>query len=95
MYTIRVAPTGQTFNCKPEEDLLQTARRSGIKIPSGCRSGGCGMCKIRVVQGHFVRGPSSMAVLPQEERADHYTLACRTYPQGDLDIELIKGLERI
>jgi ferredoxin len=72
--------------CKEKEDVLAAARRQGVMIPQGCRGGGCGMCKIRVEEGNFERGTSSMAVLSEEERRQNYSLSCKTYPQSDLRI---------
>lgn len=79
---------GKTFLCSRTEDLLTAACRQGIVIPVGCRGGGCGMCKIQVTDGMFERGMSSMSVLSEEERKENYSLACKTYPQGDIRINL-------
>lgn len=78
----------KVFMCSRTEDLLTAARRHGIAIPFGCRSGGCGMCKIKVTDGLFERGMSSMSVLSEEERNENYSLACKTYPLGDIRINL-------
>ena len=89
MYKIQLDHSPEkTFLCSRTEDLLTAARRQGVAIPVGCRGGGCGMCKIRVTEGMFERGTSSMAVLSEAERRENYGLACKTYPQGDLRIHV-------
>ncbi|WP_191090751.1 2Fe-2S iron-sulfur cluster-binding protein [Niallia endozanthoxylica] len=70
------------------ESVLNGAQRNGVKIPYACKGGGCGLCKIRVEEGEFERGPSSIAVLPNHERDLNYTLACKTYPKSNLTIQI-------
>jgi ferredoxin len=43
---------------------------------------------VRVEEGEFERGRSSVAVLPNDERDLNYTLACKTYPKGNMKIQL-------
>ncbi|WP_102346656.1 2Fe-2S iron-sulfur cluster-binding protein [Bacillus sp. Marseille-P3661] len=78
------------FICGSNEDLITAHRKvMGSAIPFGCRGGGCGMCKIEVIEGDYTLGTSSMAVLPQEERELKYALACKTYPKGELKIRVV------
>jgi len=70
------------------ESVLDGAQRNGVKIPYACKGGGCGLCKIKVEEGEFERGPSSIAVLPNHERNLNYTLACKTYPKSNLMIQI-------
>ncbi|WP_134700605.1 2Fe-2S iron-sulfur cluster binding domain-containing protein [Ammoniphilus sp. YIM 78166] len=89
MFNIQVEHReGKVFRCAEKEDVLTAARRQGVAIPLGCRGGGCGMCKIQVTKGKFDRGKSSMEVLPEGEREKNYSLACKTYPLGDLTIKI-------
>lgn len=76
------------FWCLQEETLLDAACRQGIFIPYACKGGGCGMCKIRVVEGNYERGLCSKAVLSDPQRVEHYTLACKTFPRSDLKVNL-------
>ncbi len=91
MYTVQVEVDGligRIIKCSGTEDLLTAARRQGIAIPLGCRGGGCGMCKIQVIEGSFNRGTSSLAVLTEVDRKENYSLACKTYPQADIRIKI-------
>ena len=47
-----------------------------------------GFVEIKVEYGEFERGRCSMAVLPNDERALDYTLACKTFPKGNMEIDL-------
>lgn len=80
----------ETFSCKHGEDLLRCAQKHNIQLPYACRGGGCGLCKVKVTSGNYQLGPSSKAVLSDEERKDNYVLACKTYPQSELNFQLIK-----
>lgn len=47
---------GQTFCAHPGDLLLDAALTSGVDIPHECRSGLCGTCRVRVVEGHVLGG---------------------------------------
>lgn len=81
--------------CDERESLLDAVNRQGFEIPYACKGGGCGLCKIKVHDGHFERLKCSKAVLSDEERLMNYTLACKTYPKSDMkiSIELSKVVE--
>ncbi|MFD1691906.1 2Fe-2S iron-sulfur cluster-binding protein [Azotobacter chroococcum] len=49
-------------------------------IPVGCRGGGCGVCKVRVVSGRFDFGAMSCRHVSADERGRGLALACRLFP---------------
>lgn len=91
MFTIKITDTNEP-NCQwisiDTESVLDGAQKNGVKIPYACKGGGCGLCKVRVEEGEFERGRSSIAVLPNDERILNYTLACKTYPKSNMKIQL-------
>lgn len=76
------------YICSEEQDILGAATRSLVRIPSACRGGGCGLCKIKVIEGQFERGKCSKNALNDEERNKNYSLACKTYPKSDMVIAI-------
>ena len=66
---------------------MEALRRKGI--PVGCRSGGCGVCKIRIEKGTVRRGPTSRAHVSLEDEAEGVALACRCYPEADLELSVL------
>lgn len=85
MYKVELAEHEEvSFVCYEGEDVLTAAKRQGVSIPSGCRSGGCGMCKIKVQEGDYQIGTSSKTVLTETERGQRFALACRTFPKSGL-----------
>jgi ferredoxin len=86
-FQITIDSTGETFQCGPETNVLEAMEAALCKgIPVGCRNGGCGACKARVVRGQYITRKMNRAVVSEEEQGKGIVLACKTYPQGDLTI---------
>ncbi|MEW9670019.1 2Fe-2S iron-sulfur cluster-binding protein [Ammoniphilus sp. 3BR4] len=94
MYKVSIIDSSHekdAFTCNHSQSLLDAALLQGIRIPYACKGGGCGMCKIKVEEGLFERGLSSKDVLPDTERTMNYSLACKTYPKGDIKLRIQTG----
>jgi ferredoxin len=86
--TITVQPLGQSFGCAPGWHLLDGVERSGTKAsPVGCRRGGCGVCRVRVIDGQFNTKVMSKAYCTEHDIAAGEVLACRVFPTTDLVVE--------
>ncbi|WP_323754162.1 2Fe-2S iron-sulfur cluster binding domain-containing protein [Marinobacter sp.] len=82
--------TGDHFLCQEGQTVLKAMELAGKKcVPVGCRGGGCGFCKIRIVEGDFECGKMSKAHVPAEAIDKGEVLACRIYPLTDLTIECV------
>ncbi len=76
----------QSFSCHDGESLLSAAVRSGHPIIRvGCRTGGCGLCKVRILGGDYQTGKMSRSHVSEAEELQGYVLACRTLPAGALE----------
>lgn len=92
---IRLTNTGETFRCDNDRHLLAGMEQLGRKgIPVGCRNGGCGVCKVRVVEGRVERRKMSRAVIAAEEEQAGYALACKVYPLTDLQVDVVGKMAR-
>lgn len=93
---VTVLQTGETFPCPVGDSVLQGMLRLGRKgIPVGCVNGGCGVCKIKVVDGDVRKlGPVSRAHVSAEEEAEGCTLACRVSPTSALTLEVTGKFEK-
>lgn len=93
---VRVAQTGETYACATDESLLRGMLRLGRKgIPVGCVNGGCGVCKVRIVQGSVKSlGPVSRAHVSADEEDAGLTLACRVAPACAVTLEVAGKLEK-
>jgi ferredoxin len=94
IHRITLEPAGLAFSCGAEENLLQALQRVGVApallaaIPVGCRGGGCGVCRIRVRSGQFRTGRMSRKHISEADEAAGTVLACRVFPESDLEIEV-------
>ena len=93
---VRVAQTGETYACATDESLLRGMLKLGRRgIPAGCVNGGCGVCKVRIVEGHVrALGPVSRAHVSADEECTGMTLACRVAPNCAVTLEVAGKLER-
>ncbi|MEY4729688.1 MAG: hypothetical protein RL020_846 [Pseudomonadota bacterium] len=94
---VHIVQTGESYACSTNESLLQGMLNLGRKcIPAGCVNGGCGVCKVKVVEG-TVRslGPISRAHVAVEEEVAGYTLACRVAPTVEVRLEVASKLEKL
>ncbi len=62
-------------------------------IPVGCRGGGCGVCRIRVLSGDYETQKMSRKHVRPEDQAIGMALACRVYPRSDLTVEVMAPQE--
>ena len=94
-YLVKVAGAGQQFECREEQHLLQGMQnfRLGMPmleaIPVGCRGGGCGICRIRILEGDYEAKKMSRKHIPEQDQAQGIVLACRVYPRSELLVEVL------
>ena len=94
-FLITLEDTGEHYPCKPEESLLCGMERLGKRgIPVGCRGGGCGVCKVRVVAGNYSKRVMSRACLSVEEEAAGIVLACRVRPNSDIRLRVLGKMKK-
>jgi ferredoxin len=92
-YRIRVGCDGIEFECRESQPVLLAMCAAGRKdLPVGCRSGGCGVCRVRVLAGEYETGTMSAERVTPTQRARGEVLACQLLPRSDLDIEPAGGL---
>lgn len=97
MPVVTVLPEGISVELRPRETVLQGLHRAGYAISTGCRRGGCGICKVDLVTGEVEYHKTvAETVLSPAERTSGACLTCRSVPVGDISITLRNGkLRRI
>jgi ferredoxin len=94
-HQVRVADSGEQFRCGEDQHLLQGMQSFRIGepllevIPVGCRGGGCGVCRVRVITGVYEAKKMSRKHITEEDQAAGIVLACRVFPRSALDIEVL------
>lgn len=95
MLDIELIDTGERYSCEDGETLLagmERLRRRGI--PVGCRGGGCGVCKVRVIAGSYRALKMSIAHVSDDDRANNVVLACRAIPTGPVSLQVEGGMRK-
>lgn len=78
--------SGKEVPCDGEDSILDLAEQQGIKIRSSCRSGVCGSCKKRKLEGE-IRYEGDPEGLEDSEREEGYVLTCISYPVGRVVVD--------
>jgi len=98
-HIISLVDTGEDFFCGEDQHLLQGMQNYQIgkamldTIPVGCRGGGCGICRIRILSGEYESKKMSRKHITEAEQAAGIVLACRIYPRQDLEIDVLPSPE--
>lgn len=89
MTTITVAPSGEVIYLDPGETVLGGLYKAGYAYTIGCRRGGCGICKVDLIDG-AVDYTVTVAdtVLTPTERTTGTCLSCRAVPTEDVTIAM-------
>ena len=67
--------------------LLEMVARGVRGIDVGCRGGGCGVCRVQVLEGRYETQRMSKRHVTDEELAQGYALSCRLLARSDLVIQ--------
>ena len=79
-YTIKLLPSGHTFQAKGSQTIVEAAIDAGVHLPYGCRNGACGACKGKIVEGKVHLEDYQSAIISEEEIKNDMTLLCRAMP---------------
>lgn len=88
---VTVRPSGRQFLVEGNDSLLQAGLKAGLRLPYGCGSGSCGLCKARVVGGTVRQIAHSDYGLSEAERQSGVVLTCVCAPNADLTLEVLEA----
>lgn len=72
--TVLIGGQERRLTLSPNQTLLEAGLAAGLPMPFSCGMGGCGACKVRVLEGEVeMEEPNCMSA---EEHAQGYALAC-------------------
>lgn len=87
-HRIKVVNLDEEFRCSSDRSLLTGVEHQQKKaIQVGCRGGGCGICRIRILAGDYTAKKMSIKHVSVEQAAQGFALSCRVFPQSDMIIE--------
>lgn len=88
--TVKQGVAETKIKAKATEPIAVALERAGLKIHTACRSGACGFCRVKVIEGTYF-------VCPENDGRRHadmdygYVHSCATYPTSDLVIKINIG----
>lgn len=78
---------GQAITAGKNESIYQTLKNNGIYLVASCGGKGvCGKCRIRILEGKS--RTKSVGKLRKKEIDEKSVLACQTFPEGNILIEI-------
>jgi ferredoxin len=79
-----------TYPCAPSQTVLRGMENLGRRnIPVGCREGGCGVCKVEILEGRWRARKMSRDHVSQQDEAEGRVLACCIWPESDLRLRVL------
>lgn len=95
-FLILIEDSGDSVRSDGRDNVLRAMEMLGRKgIPVGCRGGGCGVCKVRVVEGRYHTRKMSRACISEEEEACGVVLACRLFADSDLRLRVVGKMLKV
>jgi all-trans-retinol 13,14-reductase len=77
--------SGTEIACTGQQSILEVAEQAGISIGNACRTGDCGECKLRKLDGDVVM--SNCDGLDPQDLKDGYILTCVAAVNGRVTLE--------
>lgn len=87
-FTVQIKPSGHSFIVDSDESILDAALRHGYAFPYGCRGGGCGACKGKLLHGTVDYGMKRPPALSDEDINCGLALFCQAKATSDLTVEI-------
>lgn len=83
LFSVKVK-NGMQLEARAGDPLLVSLEKSGVVVPSLCRSGECSMCRLKILSGKVFQ-PAGVPVR-KSDRQFGYVHSCAAYPLSDLEI---------
>ncbi|HTC15708.1 MAG TPA: 2Fe-2S iron-sulfur cluster-binding protein [Steroidobacteraceae bacterium] len=86
-YSVRIEPHGRALKVGATQPLLEAALGAGLNLPHSCKSGHCGSCRARLLNGQ-IRYPHGRPLgLTAAEEREGLVLLCQARAHSDLSVE--------
>ena len=86
-FTITLQPSGKSFSCAENVDILKAGLYSGVSLRYSCRSGVCRTCRGRLMDGKVDGGTVNPNYLSEADKAAGHIHLCFAKPLSDCVIE--------
>ena len=85
LFTIRLEATGQQFEARADQTLLQAFEAAGIALANSCRNGTCRTCMAHMSEGQVTYRMEWPGLL-KEEKEEGWVLPCVAYAASDITL---------
>lgn len=87
-YQVTVSETEVSFPCNADQFILPAMiRHNHGPITHGCCGGGCGVCRMKILEGKYEKVKKmSRAHISEEDEEQDIVLLCCVQPRSDLII---------
>ena len=87
---VSLANSGRSFSVTRAQSVLDGALAAGLNLPHSCKSGNCGSCRARLLQGQIEYPHGKPLGLSAAEADAGDILLCQARARGDLLIETLE-----
>ena len=89
-FQIAVPEAALSFPCRDDQTALGAMIQAGASaMQVGCRGGGCGVCRVQVLEGRYETGTMSRTQVDQSDRDQGIVLSCQLFPRSDLRLRVL------
>lgn len=86
-YQVEIVNKGIQVMCKEDQNVLNALEhQANSKFMVGCRFGGCGFCRVKVLEGTYTQMTMSETYVSKQNQENSIVLACRIFPTSDLKL---------
>ena len=85
--TVRQGLAETEIGARPDEPLLVSLERAGIRAPSRCRAGECGWCRARLLSGEVFVPPECESRRQADRDTGHIHVCC-AFPLSPITLEI-------
>ena len=90
MTNIKIPRYKLEYKVQKNKNIIQGSLEKNIKLPFSCRSGICGTCKAKIINGSVNKNNKINHVLTPLEKKNNIILACQAEPVSDeLELEIL------
>jgi ferredoxin len=96
MPEVRIENEAAVYSSNGKDVVLDALEQGGVSsVRIGCRKGGCGACRVKVLSGEYTTLKMSRAHVSEEEEREGFALSCRLIAKTDLVLRpAFKGPKR-
>ncbi|MGH3578419.1 MAG: 2Fe-2S iron-sulfur cluster-binding protein [Mycobacterium sp.] len=93
-FALNILEAERSIECRADQSVLDACLAAGLPFPYNCRSGECGKCVARLIEGEVHHLPGAdPAVFNETHRAQGLLLTCLGYPRSDLTLSVAMRAE--